>query len=561
MSPKRNIPPARYLLLTFFLIMLTCTIISRIYDSITIPKVLTTATKRKSVETIIEGTGTVKVKNTKYYTPLPGLRIFKAPLTPGSEVQAGQVLFQYDLSSMQERKEALEREISGFGLEIEKVQISQENTSNLTQTELASWELALAQRELEEGNLKLEDTRKECEAELERLEEEYQDSMDLIEEELWQQQDQEQENARQSLDSVKKSRDRELKAAQRKVEDLTEKLDQALEEDGNYQELERELERAEEDLADLSSSWDDQVEAARFQMEALDSQEERIREGKTTAQESRRNTYEGEVKEQEQRIRDAQEENQSLAKAVEKAAWQLAVAQKQDGEARLSEEQNRRILALTIKGIQLDMEEKQRQLKGLEELIGQEGEVRALEDGIVAEMELTEGKTASGEERVTLAVGEGLFEGTFLKEEQELMKGDPISISIPGTARKKEAVISNLNLFEDTEGVFQAELSDLELPFGAMCHFTCRKQSEIFPKVIPLAGLRKDMEGYYCLIARTRTSILGEEFRAERVDVELLYLGSNEAAVEGSIFEEDMVIVGENKGISAGSRVRPVAGF
>lgn len=77
--------------------------------------------------------------------------------------------------------------------------------------------------------------------------------------------------------------------------------------------------------------------------------------------------------------------------------------------------------------------------------------------------------------------------------------------------------------------------------------------------MIPLAGLRKDMKGYYCLVARTRSTILGEEFRADRVDVQLVYQGSSEAAVDGAIFEGDAVIVGESRTIEEGSRVRPVS--
>ena len=79
--------------------------------------------------------------------------------------------------------------------------------------------------------------------------------------------------------------------------------------------------------------------------------------------------------------------------------------------------------------------------------------------------------------------------------------------------------------------------------------------------MIPLEGVRKDMEGYYCLVARLTSSVLGEEFRAERVNIRILYQGSREAAVEGSIFQEDRVIIGENQTIGAGDRVRPVSGF
>lgn len=79
--------------------------------------------------------------------------------------------------------------------------------------------------------------------------------------------------------------------------------------------------------------------------------------------------------------------------------------------------------------------------------------------------------------------------------------------------------------------------------------------------MIPLSALRKDMKGYYCLVARPVSTILGEEFRAERVNVEVLFRGREEAAVDGPVFDTDKVITGENKAIGEGSRVRPVSGF
>ena len=62
MGQKGKISAKRWILLFFFLFMMACTIISRIYDTVTVPKVLTTTAKRKNVETLIEGKGTVKEK-------------------------------------------------------------------------------------------------------------------------------------------------------------------------------------------------------------------------------------------------------------------------------------------------------------------------------------------------------------------------------------------------------------------------------------------------------------------------------------------------------------------
>ena len=135
------------------------------------------------------------------------------------------------LDLLWEKREELERELEQIDLNIRREQISQEASGEITQEELAARELALAQRALEEGELEFADTQKEHQEELARLEQEYQDDRDLLEDELSRQQDQSWKSARQGLDTAKNSRNRELRAARRTVEDLAEELDQVPEED------------------------------------------------------------------------------------------------------------------------------------------------------------------------------------------------------------------------------------------------------------------------------------------------------------------------------------------
>ncbi len=562
MGQKGKISEKRWILLFFFLFMMACTIISRIYDTVTVPKVLTTTAKRKNVETLIEGKGTVKEKEKVYYTISSGLRVAKVTVEPGCEVQEGDILFCYDAQDMAEKKEKLQQELEQIILNIEKEQISQESYSGMTEAEKAQWELILAERELEQGQREYDETLEELDRELERLRNDYEDQMSLTEEELWLQQERDWEAARQNLDTARNSKNQELRAAQRKIEDLEEQLESTSEQDEEtIQKLERDIKRAREDMGDLKESWEDRIDSANFQLDFLNSQEERIQSGQTSVQEARKEAYEKAVKQQEENRKIAEKNLETLKKMVEKARWQTEVAQKQDNAAYLTEQQRKQASQLTIKSLELDKRAKEKEMDSLEELIAAEGKVRAIEKAVVVDMEVMAGKTTTGEELLSLATGSCQFEGVFLKEEQELAKGDTIKITIPGTPKSKEAVINRMNLLGDTEGIFQADLEDLELPLGTATTYTCTKQSDIFSKVIPIQGLRKDMKGYYCLVVRSRQSILGEEFRAERVDVQLLYQGSQEAAIEGSIFEHDTIIVGENQTIREGVRVRPVSSF
>ena len=77
----------RRLLAGFFLMMLGFTIASRIYDSITVPKVKTAWMKEKAVETVVTGTGTVRERDLFFCSIYPGLRVMSVSAAPGKQVE------------------------------------------------------------------------------------------------------------------------------------------------------------------------------------------------------------------------------------------------------------------------------------------------------------------------------------------------------------------------------------------------------------------------------------------------------------------------------------------
>jgi len=133
----RRMPAKSRILWGFLLLMLACTFISRIYDSVTVPKVLTTTAKQKAVETLVEGTGTVTVKEKQFCSVYPQLRVKQTAVIPGSEVKEGDTLFWYDMESILEKKEELQAGLEKIRINIEKEQVSQESGQGLTQEETA----------------------------------------------------------------------------------------------------------------------------------------------------------------------------------------------------------------------------------------------------------------------------------------------------------------------------------------------------------------------------------------------------------------------------------------
>ena len=107
-------------------------------------------------------------------------------------------------------------------------------------------------------------------------------------------------------------------------------------------------------------------------------------------------------------------------------------------------------------------------------------------------------------------------------------------------------------------GTVTAALEPGSAVLGQKASFESQKTSDIYNTVIPAKALRKDTNGWYCLAVRKSKTILGEEYRAVRIDLRLLQAGDTAAAVEGALSQEEPVITGSDRVVSAGDRVRPI---
>lgn len=553
----------RRLFACFFLAMAGCTIISRVYDSVTVPKVRTAWMKEKAVESVITGTGTVKEREVFFVGVYPGLRVASVSVAPGKQVEEGDELFCYAFDSMEEKRQELEDERKKLGLDLQKESVSGETYGQVTESELAAWELSMAERELMEGRQEYEERMVAHKEEMERLFQDYERKKAMTKNELWEEQMRQEEAARQQLNLAENSRDSSLKDARRKVQDLEEELEEMKE--GEYAETEtarkeRELARAREDLEDLEDEWDGRLEDVELEMDLIDSQNERIRSGETTMQAALLEAYEESVRQEEKAIKQEEKGLKELEKSLERARQNMENAARRDEYARLGREQKERLSRLVRQGLEMDIEKKEREIAKLEAIMENGGKVHAKQKGVVAVSELVAGRTTSGEERMAVAAGSFWFEGEFDKEEQRIAVGDEIEIRVPGSSRKSEVRIDEMNLLGEQMGVFRAELTGEEIPLGAAAEYECKKRSKVYRQVIPLKGLRKDVKGYYCLIARPQKAILGEEFVAARINVEVICQGNSEAAVEGALQSSDRIITGGSQVIGEGDRVRVVEG-
>lgn len=574
-------------LLLFFAAMLVLTLISRAYDTWTVAKIKTAYAQAKAVEIRIEGNGRILAGRTVFCPVSEGYRIEEVLAGQGETVEEGEALFCYQLSSLEEAQKRLKREVEKLNLELEKEQVSAQESAGAAQGELAAQEAAVAARELEQGIREYEQGQAEYEENLQKLKAEYELKQAVMKEELLSEQEREYESGLSGLGESRDSRDAALRAARRTVEDLEEELEELKQEgadgegvdEGKIASVRKKLERAREDLDELEESWEEQIDAGRQDLDYIDDGQSRIQEGRTSSQVELRLHYEAQVKAEEEALREKEKSVETLQAALETARMKQQTAAKEDEKARLTREQKISLAKLNRRQIELELEEQKQELAKVELMIADGGQVVSPAAGTVLELALTPGQKTAGTELVQIGTGGLVFEGSFETEEeagenegQKLFPGDKVMVGATGQSgqsgqkKRPEAVIDSVNLLgdraeggEDGEtgmGTFLAEVPDGDFLIGERTGYECVKQSGRFGTVIPLEGLRKDQDGYYCLVVRIRKSTLGEEQIAERVDLTVLAKGNQEAAVDGALYEEDPVVVDSSHMVNQGDRVR-----
>ena len=89
-------------------------------------------------------------------------------------------------------------------------------------------------------------------------------------------------------------------------------------------------------------------------------------------------------------------------------------------------------------------------------------------------------------------------------------------------------------------------------------HLSFTKKSQVYPCCVPLSALRLDSRNQpYVLVVEEGKSVMGAELQARKVSVSVLEQNATMAAIEeGSLGQKDLVIVGSDREIDHGSRVR-----
>ena len=549
----------------FLAFMAALTFLSRALDSFTVIRVKTGYGKQDVVLYTIQGEGELTAGKTVYISLPENMQVEEIAASPGQSVKAGDTVLTLQMEGLEEERDALSLEYKKAELALKQEQMSLAPVPQVTEETLALQQLAAAQRALELGNQDLTEAKEEHEKASIELEHDYVQKKNRTREQVKEDNRKAMKSARRSYESAQKSRDSAVRKAEREVEDKQKKLDRLEEQGASDEELERaelEFERAGEDLEDIQEEEDLKVEEARAKMYAAEEDYEDVDYGERENQEDLRREYEDALEAEDEKLKEAGRKVQDLEESLYQAMEKVENARVSDAGTAAGEAAAREMSVLKQESMKLDMEEIQKKQRKIEEFIDSKGQIKAPVDGVVVDTGLQAGDRIQDGRQLRLAVG-GLEMKAQIDRETAgaglLKKGSMMQVKLAGQSKNVETEVEDLNhLAEDGKIQVTAGMPEGQGRLGDLVSFTANIESGIYPCVIPIEALREDNEGYYCLAAEPEKTILGEELKAVRIQVDVLEKSSSAAAVSGPVTKEMKLITESGKPVSEGDRVRVV---
>ena len=531
----------------FLVLMILFTSLSRVLDTMTVPKVQTAKSEKRSLENIISTSGRVVQRKEQAISTVQGLKVSSIPVGEGQEVGEGDILFSLDLQDIQDKIEKLEHEI-------EKLEISiEDKETNMTNSET---EKSIAERR---GR---EDYNKAVQRGNEAILKAYQNMV-----EAWNRLQEYRQNGSSSgeedtLIAAVDEKTVKLTNAQEALSALNSEVDLKIHEELNAKQTELGRELTEEEAAAIETSvqsrYSFRLNQSAQEVSTAQSEKEQA-ENKLNEYRSKNNG--GGVSSEEQTlIEDYKTKADTYDSAIDKKQDEVDLANRDIENANKPTTEDN-----SHKGSQLEVDEKQKDLEKLKALLDQNGNVLAPVKGLITKVNITTGDAAPDGMSILMAdTSEGTKFVADITEEQQkqLERKDKVTLKLEGQEKDIENLTIDM-IQEKADDKSTYELTVLlppgTLDIGKTAELVVQKITEPYKLCVPIEAVHQEDTQKYLLVIKETESILGTELEAERIDVTVLKSNDKYAAIdENSLSSDQKVIVSGTKEIKAGDRVRLV---
>ena len=257
-------------------------------------------------------------------------------------------------------------------------------------------------------------------------------------------------------------------------------------------------------------------------------------------------------------VKAAEEVLKETEKALEDARQQ-AGNEKRQAKRNLEDASSGNVSSYQDKADQTEMAEKERQLAMLEAAKKSGGKIVAQAEGSVVKIQLETGQRTGETAAFLMSVSAGAMSFTTEISEEDaayVAAGDTVTLwaddkeyeglSVVSVERAEEDAVK-VTVFVPEAAIAPGECADMEL----------EKASGEYGTILPVSAIRTENEKNFVYVMALEETVLGGQYVAKRVEVEVAERNEMSAALEDSELAADsQVIISSDQIIFAGERVR-----
>ncbi len=210
---------------------------------------------------------------------------------------------------------------------------------------------------------------------------------------------------------------------------------------------------------------------------------------------------------------------------------------------------------------ELDIEQAQKQMERLQEIRQQKGEIKAEQDGIISKIQIEVGGRTSDTAALLLtdALRPCQFKFSITKEEGKYVHlNDTVELKLNGQSTATEVTVDYLT--ENTQGGYDVLCMLPENMGQPGLSGTIQKavQGEYHELALPVEAVFEERDTFYVYTLNEKEGILGSEYYAEKIKVQVKDQNDRFAAIEaGTISKDTKVITYSTEELKQGQSVRP----
>ncbi len=203
-------------------------------------------------------------------------------------------------------------------------------------------------------------------------------------------------------------------------------------------------------------------------------------------------------------------------------------------------------------------------LSKLEELLDAEGVILSPVDGIVLRCQIQTGEKTSDTAAMLLAdLSQGCkFSGLVTEEQSKYIGvGDRVTLQASSTGKRYEDLpVTTISTSQEAGGGYRltVQLPANTLSHGAAAELRFTRKSQVYSCCVPVSALHLDAQNQpYVLVMEQVNTVLGAQLQARKVSVTVLEQNESMAALaDGVLSSKQQVIVGSDRAVDSGSRIR-----